>query len=487
MKNTIQLYIDKKKQVKGYPITSTDRVMDASGKSVKTILKDNVKFDIVEESEEVAAFNKEVLDEVNKVNEQLDNKANKSEIGSPLIASGVVEMVDKTKVYVNTTDGNWYSWNGNEWVRGGIYNSQGIADGSISPDKTDFVKSSYQYLNNLNSTEYKYYWQNDSNIDMANNNGYKIFAKVKLKRGKYYFAHVIPVFSFIKNISNNSVVKLLDVLSNENDRIFNIDYDAEFYATVSIDTSEAMLSNAPLPTKYQVGSYDIIIDGIELRELDKEVHNHSSEINELKSREQLKEDSIKTAFIKDKQVTIEKTDFIKSSGNYQFLQQDNFEQGKYYWINESNVSIANHHEYKIYPKLTLKAGEYYFTSFVNAFSFVKNLQNENVSSINDVLNDGKIVLNFDSEIYLTYSIEDAKSMLTDGALPNQYVEGTYNMNTVICECNLTEMNNNIKNIKNEIDSLKNEKVTTEKTDFITTGGSNYQFVQKDNFEQGKYY
>lgn len=53
------------------------------------------------------------------INSELEIKANKSEIGSPLTASSISGMIDKTKIYVNTTDGNWYSWNGTEWIVGG--------------------------------------------------------------------------------------------------------------------------------------------------------------------------------------------------------------------------------------------------------------------------------------------------------------------------------------------------------------------------------
>lgn len=45
--NTIQLYVDKEKKVKAYPITSTDRVVDEKGISIKEHLLNNVKFDVV--------------------------------------------------------------------------------------------------------------------------------------------------------------------------------------------------------------------------------------------------------------------------------------------------------------------------------------------------------------------------------------------------------------------------------------------------------
>lgn len=46
--------------------------------------------------------------------------------GSPLTASSTAEMTDTSKVYVNTTDGKWYYYDGSAWTAGGTYNSQGI-------------------------------------------------------------------------------------------------------------------------------------------------------------------------------------------------------------------------------------------------------------------------------------------------------------------------------------------------------------------------
>lgn len=40
-------------------------------------------------------------------------------------------------MYVVTADGKWYYWSGTDWVAGGVYQSQGIADGSITTDKVE--------------------------------------------------------------------------------------------------------------------------------------------------------------------------------------------------------------------------------------------------------------------------------------------------------------------------------------------------------------
>ena len=69
---------------------------------------------------------------------KLNNKAEKSQInnlqsqinglasGSPLAASSVAGMTDTTRVYVNTTDGNWYYYNGSAWIIGGVYQSTSL-------------------------------------------------------------------------------------------------------------------------------------------------------------------------------------------------------------------------------------------------------------------------------------------------------------------------------------------------------------------------
>ena len=41
--------------------------------------------------------------------------------GSPIPVNSVSDMEDTTKIYVNTTDGNWYYYNGSSWAIGGVY------------------------------------------------------------------------------------------------------------------------------------------------------------------------------------------------------------------------------------------------------------------------------------------------------------------------------------------------------------------------------
>lgn len=61
--------------------------------------------------------------------------------GAPKAVATVAEMTDHSKNYVYTgseggyTAGNWYYWNGSAWTSGGVYNSTGVADNSLTKAK----------------------------------------------------------------------------------------------------------------------------------------------------------------------------------------------------------------------------------------------------------------------------------------------------------------------------------------------------------------
>jgi lysophospholipase L1-like esterase len=75
----------------------------------------------------------------------LQTQINRLASGSPLVASSVEGMTDTTKTYVNTTDGNWYYYNGANWVVGGVYQATGL-----STTDTDLINSFKFFLNLFN-------------------------------------------------------------------------------------------------------------------------------------------------------------------------------------------------------------------------------------------------------------------------------------------------------------------------------------------------
>lgn len=116
---------------------------------------DNVKADKTEVEDEVTARK--------KADSSLQSQVNSLASGSPLAANSVDEMTDTSKVYVNTSDGHWYTYNGTSWVDGGVYQSTEIADNSITYDKmkeiTEITKNlSFTFGQNI---EYPRWWSNE--------------------------------------------------------------------------------------------------------------------------------------------------------------------------------------------------------------------------------------------------------------------------------------------------------------------------------------
>ena len=54
--------------------------------------------------------------------------------GSPLVASSVSGMTDTDRVYVNTSDGYWYYYDGDSWEQGGVYQASEDSDTVILLD-----------------------------------------------------------------------------------------------------------------------------------------------------------------------------------------------------------------------------------------------------------------------------------------------------------------------------------------------------------------
>lgn len=76
-------------------------------------------------------LNNKIINLQNSVNTQINNIKN----ATPIPVTSIDNMTDTSKIYVLTTDGNWYYYNGSNWVSGGVYQATQIPDNSIYTDK----------------------------------------------------------------------------------------------------------------------------------------------------------------------------------------------------------------------------------------------------------------------------------------------------------------------------------------------------------------
>lgn len=120
----------------------------------------------------IDAQNEEISDFKSSVNSTIasqNTKINNLESGSPLVASSTAGMTNTSRVYVNTTDGKWYYYDGDSWEIGGTYQSSGLADGSVTLTKLngDIFGTSYRFNGTKDSVGVGVYFVIPDNVYKA--------------------------------------------------------------------------------------------------------------------------------------------------------------------------------------------------------------------------------------------------------------------------------------------------------------------------------
>lgn len=83
----------------------------------------------------------------------IDNKVSAVANGSPLVASSTSEMTNTSRVYVNTTDGKWYYYDGDSWEIGGTYQSSGIGSKEVTYSNLfDDLQNTFESVNDLETS-----------------------------------------------------------------------------------------------------------------------------------------------------------------------------------------------------------------------------------------------------------------------------------------------------------------------------------------------
>lgn len=145
------------------------------------------------------------IDVTDEVTEQIGDLVS----ATPLTASSTAGMTDTSRIYVNTTDGHWYWYNGNAWIDGGVYQGTSlstedeerfenmeteilIVEANFINDGYIKVNGNYQAQNGLKCTDY---------IELKNYN------KIHLKVLDYSQGCAVAYYDSNKNfISEDSIV-----------------------------------------------------------------------------------------------------------------------------------------------------------------------------------------------------------------------------------------------------------------------------------------
>lgn len=139
----------------------------------------------------INTFKSTVNGQISQINTKVDNLV----ADKPVVVSSTDDMTDTTKIYINTSDGKWYYYDGTQWSIGGTYQSTGIADKSVNILKLDEnLQSNFnvKYSGDISKgTPYTYAYckKNTSTgllqiVDNASAN-YSYY-KIELENGKIY-------------------------------------------------------------------------------------------------------------------------------------------------------------------------------------------------------------------------------------------------------------------------------------------------------------
>ena len=361
-------------------------------------------------NDKVDNFKVEVNNFKVEVNEQLDNidnqKANKNEV----IEKGKATLNDFDEESRLAITGGDYNLN---YVLGeNNVKTENIADKQITVNKTNFITCSTQFIKEENSTLGYYYNRTDQS--RAENSGCIIIEPFEIEKGViYYYNDIYAYFSSVV-YENGKIFNLSDDTTSVKSGSFTAEDDGKLYITINntsgtnVFKNTAMVTNSSiLPDEYKEGDYNIKID--ELIDIDGKK-------------------------IKEKSISIDKTDFVTSS--FQFLYMDNIVQGKYYNHN-SVVEVTGTNNYIVLPIRIAKGKEYYYKNIYGYFSTILYDDNTKSPITNDSSsnkNSGSFKAEQDGYIYITLasSINFQDYLLcpyfTDNSnFPDTFVEGQYNI------------------------------------------------------------
>ena len=162
----------------------------------------------------------------------IDKKVQAATNSSPLSASSEDEMTDTTKIYVNTTNGHWYYYNGSSWTDGGVYQGMDLDQ---------------YYKNILFDTQA----ENTKIIEEPSINGY-------LHVGGYFTENTVSKHTNYIPVNNFNTIEYQTFLNEEGFEIGFFDEDKKLLNDISIignNSSSIKTISIPFNAKFVVLSY----------------------------------------------------------------------------------------------------------------------------------------------------------------------------------------------------------------------------------------
>lgn len=205
---------------------------------------------------------------VNNEIETINNKVNSSVDSTPIVVSSIEEMIETNKIYVNTSNGKWYYYNGSQWTEGGNYQSSGIAENSIDIINLDnsfnhIFNKEYENINLPNNYVGYYYVSNDQ-LTLQQDNSYSN-SIIDLINGEVYDYTGYNYYSergiiIVDSEDNNKIVSYVSGGSGNAKTKINLQFKAnknglKAYISVKNNTSSSYVESESTSTLFSKVKY----------------------------------------------------------------------------------------------------------------------------------------------------------------------------------------------------------------------------------------
>ncbi len=276
----------------------------------------------------------------------LDTKINSQASGSPKgVYSTLTDLqtafpTGNNNIYLVTTDGKWYYWNGSAWTAGGVYHSTAISKGSVTPDKVSFLTTGKNLFNKDTVTAGKFVQGNPNDPQkgqLVDNASYCASDYISVTGGQTYYLTNISTAHYAFYDAAKNFITGDQGTGNTITAPANADY-----LRVSIDNvaklETAQLEIGTVGTAYESFRYNI---------------NY------------LKVNGLTGDDLADKSVKAAKTDFINKSKNL-------FNKGVIttgYYVNSSNGALTASSNYNASDFIEITPSTDYFVSYGHQIAF----------------------------------------------------------------------------------------------------------------------
>lgn len=174
------------------------------------------------------------IDVSDEVTEQLSTLTS----ATPLVASSTAGMADTTRIYVNTTDGHWYWYNGSTWTDGGTYQATGVGENEIDGTKLfdnviiDLDKNNLIIHNGIHYTNWIYSENYDSTDYIEIHNG-DVLTVTNVKGT--YFAYYDADKNYLSSESSQDIVNINKTFTNIRSRYVCINLIHGYDHTITLN------------------------------------------------------------------------------------------------------------------------------------------------------------------------------------------------------------------------------------------------------------